>query len=296
MHHIIKYKYYALFFLLLFLSPIHSETEDSRLLELIKIAEKPQPVDQTSQKLYSKGDIIFCQGESEAAVANNQAAAMMDAADFAGAEKILLEAIRHAPVFFAFRYNIGICSVHMNKLDMALLNLEKASNIFPEFYKTDIQIGRVYQMRLKDDIAILYYRKAIEKNRRANEVFVLIGDIYLGRNQLEMAGRYYQTCLDLNPKNPDARLGQAKIHYLRKEYYRAVTIIKYIPLAGEYDKSLHYYYAECAYKLQDYQTAFTQYGTLLTFKSDRFFITNSVALIRHKMDLCSRFIEVQERR
>ncbi|MCU0821443.1 MAG: tetratricopeptide repeat protein [Spirochaetes bacterium] len=272
-----------------------AESEDARLQELLKLAERPPAKEDPAQTLYSKGDIILCEGQSEAAIANNRAASMMDAGDFAGAQKALDEALKHAPHFFAFRYNIGICFIHLNKTDLALMNLEKASNIFPEYFKTYIQIGYIYQIRRKDDAAIIYYRKALEKNPRAGEVFVLIGDIYLERNQLEMAGRYYQAALDLNPKNPNAQLGQVKIHYLRKEYYRAITIIKYIPLAADYDKSLHYFYAECAYKLRDYQTAHAQYNMLLTFKSDRFFITNSVALIKHKIDLCSRFIEVQER-
>ena len=282
-------------FILFILSPLFAETEDTRLQELLKIAERPPSKDEPEQKLYSKGDIILCEGESEAALANNKAASMMDAGDFLNAEKAFAEALKHAPLFFVFRYNIGICYIHLNKLDHALLNMEKASNIFPEYYKTYIQIGYIYQLQRKDDIAIVYYRKALEKNPRAYEVFVLIGDIYLDRNQIEMARKYYLTSLELNPKNPNAQLGQAKIHYFRKEYYRAMTIIKYIPPGGEYDKSLHYYYAECAYKLQDYQTAFTQYNTLLTFKTDKFFITNSAAIIKHKIDLCSRFIEVQER-
>ena len=281
--------------LLLFILPVKAETEDTRLQELLKIAERPPSKEEPGGKLYSKGDLILCEGESEAALANNRAATMMDAADFINAEKALSEDITHAPLFFAFRYNIGICYIHLNKLDRALLHMEKAAGIFPEFYKTYIQIGYIFQRQWKDDVAISYYRKALEKNPRANEVFVLIGDIYLDRNQMGMANRYYLASLELNPKNPNAQLGQAKIHFLRKEYYRAMTIIKYIPLGGEYDKSLHYYYAEGAYKLQDYQTAFTQYNTLLTFKSDKFFITNSVALIKHKIDLCGRFIEVQER-
>lgn len=294
MHNKIINVYSALSLFLLVLSPLYSETDDDRLRDLLKISERPITKEEPEKKLYSKGDIILCEGESEAALANNRAATLMEAGDFVNAEKSLGESLRHAPLFFAFRYNIGICCIHLNDLDRALLHLEKAAGVFPEYYKTYIQIGYIYQRRFKNDIAILYYRKALEKNPRANDVFVLIGDIYLGRNQLGMAGRYYLASLELNPENPNAQLGQAKIHYLRKEYYRAMIIIKYIPLGGEYDKSLHYYYAECAYRLQDYQSAFNQYNTLLTFKSDKFFITNSVSLIKHRIDLCRRFIDVQE--
>ena len=67
--------------------------------------------------------------------------------------------------------------------------------------------------------------------------------------------------------------------------------IKSIDLSGDYDKALHYYYAESAYKLKDYQTAYDQYTALLRYRTDKFFLTNSLLLIQHKLDLCRRFVE-----
>lgn len=272
---------------------INAETDTARLTNLLRVAEKAPDSGEPSEEMYSKNEIIFCTGESKAALANNKAARLMEEGDFSTAEKVLNEALKHAPLFFPFRYNIGLCYIHLSKLKLAMLNLTRAADIFPEYYKTYLQIGYIYERRQKEDMAVSYYRKALEKNRRAYRVFVLIGDIYLNRDQLEMAEKYYEAALDIKSRAPDALLGQAKIHYMRKEYYRALTIIKYIPRKDEYDKSLHYYYAECAYKLRDYKTAYTQYAKLLEFKSDKFFLTNSVSLIKHKLDLCRRFIEIE---
>ena len=81
---------------------------------------------------------------------------------------------------------------------------------------------------------------------------------------------------------------------LSRSLYKGIDVkIKSIAPGSDYDISLHYYYAECAYKLRDYKTAFEQYTTLLKFRTDKFFLTNSVELIKHKLRLCKRFIERQ---
>ena len=157
-----------------------------------------------------------------------------------------------------------------------------------------LQIGYIYERLQKYDDAIRYYRESLARNRRSFQVFVLIGDIYLAREQLELAGKYYKAALDIEPKIPNAMLGQAKIHYKRKEYYPALVILQLIPLKEGYDKSLHYYYAECAYKLRRYTLAYNEYNTLLKYRNDKFFLTTSVALIKHKIDLCKRFMEIEE--
>ncbi|MDY6935710.1 MAG: tetratricopeptide repeat protein [Spirochaetota bacterium] len=241
--------------------------------------------------MYSKNDVIYCTGGSRAATLNNRAAKLMGEGNYQSAAKELSEGLTHAPLFYPYRYNIGICHIHLTDYKMALLNLRKAMEIFPEYSKTYIQIGYIYQRSNKDDIAIEYYRKALARNNKELRVFSLIGDIYFDRNQLEMAKKYYEASLNLKPRNGRGLLGMAKLHYKRKEYYKSIVQIKSIAPGSEYDISLHYYYAECAYKLQDYQTAYDEYNILLKYKNDKFFLTNSVGLIKHKLDLCRRFIE-----
>ena len=42
---------------------------------------------------------------------------------------------------------------------------------------------------------------------------------------------------------------------------------------------------------KDYRTAYEQYRTLLSFRTDRFFLVNSAKLIEHKMNLSKRFVD-----
>ncbi|MDY6970640.1 MAG: hypothetical protein SVR08_18595, partial [Spirochaetota bacterium] len=101
-------------------------------------------------------------------------------------------------------------------------------------------------------------------------VFLLIGDIYFDRNQLEMTNKYYETSLNLKPRNGSGLLSMAKLHYMRKKYFKSIVQIKSIAPGSEYDISLHYYYAECACKLRDYKTANEEYNTLLKYRNDKF--------------------------
>ncbi len=70
-----------------------------------------------------------------------------------------------------------------------------------------------------------------------------------------------------------------------------MVLLKSINTSAEYDKSYHYYFAESAFKTGDYKTAVEQYETLLKFKHDRFFLVNSMFLIKHKLELSKRFTE-----
>ena len=93
------------------------------------------------------------------------------------------------------------------------------------------------------------------------------------------------------PRFNNAVLGKAKIHFKESDYHKALVTLKAIDTRKDYDRAYHYYYAETSFKLQDYKTASQQYAILLQDKNDRFFITNSVTLIEHKLDLSNRFIE-----
>lgn len=265
-------------------------TPESDLKELLKKAiESPNP-EIPSAYMYSRGEIIYCTGEDEAGKVNNKAANLMEKGDYIAASELLEEALPHSPIFFPFRYNLGVCSIFLERFDVAELHLEKAINVFPEYYKSYVRLGYVFELKQKADTALVFYRKALNINPRAVEVYVIIGDVFFNRNQLEMAEKYYNASNKI-ARNTNALLGMAKIHYKRKEYVRSIVIMKTVTFDPEYDKSLHYYYAECAYKLQDYKTALDQYNMLLRYKNDKFFITTSVSLINHKIDLCKRFTE-----
>ncbi|OHD69135.1 MAG: hypothetical protein A2W19_05975 [Spirochaetes bacterium RBG_16_49_21] len=276
---------------LILISPAYAENEFYNLQRLLKLAHENPTEAEPKDKIYFKNGLAYCTGESRLAQENNRAAAAMEAGDFSGAAQILHKALKKSALFFPFRYNLGSCYLHLDDLKKALLNFQKAAAVVPEYYGVYLQVGGIYQHWKRDNDAIQYYREALKRNRRALDTYVLIGDLFLQRNQMEVAKKYYDACLNINHRFPNAVLGRAKIHFKQEEYYKALVLLKSIDTRGEYDKSFHYYFAECAFKLEDYKTASEQYGILLRYKNDRFFLANSVGLIEHKLYLSNRLKE-----
>lgn len=241
--------------------------------------------------IYSRDDILFCSGDDPAGSENNRAAELMMIGEFNAASQVFEDALTHAPLFLPYRYNLGICCLYLNKLDVALMHFTKAKQLIPEYDKIYLQIGYIYDRKNDETRALDYFRRALQLNPSELNTYILIGDIYFKRNQMNLARRYYEKALSINPVYPNGLLGLAKIHFQKEEYIKAIVLFKSIDTSADYDKSLHFYYAESSFKLGDYRKAAEEYEKLLSFRNDRFFLVNSVLLIKHKLDLSRRFIE-----
>ena len=243
------------------------------------------------EKIYLKNEALFCTGNSELARTNNEAALLIDDGKYTEAIDIIQKELPKASLFFPYRYNLGLAYMHLEKFPIAMMHFEKAQMIVPDYSRTYLQMGYIHVLWNKENTAIDYYREGMKKNKKELNTFILIGDIYYNRNQVEIADKYYTASLNINPRFPNGLLGKAKIHFKREEYYKAIVMLKGINTSGDYDKSYHFFFAESAFKLKDYNTAAIHYEKLMEFRNDRFFITNSPALIKHKLELAKKFIE-----
>jgi tetratricopeptide (TPR) repeat protein len=257
----------------------------------LNLVKRNEPVEVPVSGISTRNEILFCDGESEAAAANNRAAEMMLKGDYEKARDDLLKSLPHAPLFLPFRYNLGVCYYHLNDRRRSRLHLNKAQQLVPEYYLTYIQLGYLEQLEGKDDAAIGYFRDGLRRNPKYLDALVLVGNIFFHRKQNEMASRYYEAVLNIDPTFANALLGRAKIFFEKNEIFKSYNTLEMISLSGDYDKSFHYYYAETAYRLQNYQKAAEQYSKLLEFRADRFFVTTSIRLIEHKQELARRFVE-----
>ncbi len=267
----------------------YDKDEEMLKYKLYKIP-RLKPEQTPTEFFYAKGERIYCTGKSPAAIQNNKAADFMEIGEYEVAKNLLTKAMKHAPIFYPYLFNKGVCCTHLNELREALVYLNKARDILPTFPGIYIQIGFVYQADGKDQLALDSFRMALRVNPKELEAFILIGDIYYIRNQYKIAERYYGATLKIDPRYPNGIIGLAKIHYANRKYLKAINLLKTVDLRRDYDKSLHYYFAECSFKTQDYQSAYDQYTTLLQFKGDKFFITHSTGLIQHKRKLAGKFI------
>ncbi|HNW30628.1 MAG TPA: tetratricopeptide repeat protein [Spirochaetota bacterium] len=258
---------------------------------LLYLADKNPDDAGPKDRIFFKNEIVYCTGTSILAEVNNRAAAMMEQGNFAGAVDLLDRALKNSALFFPFRYNLGVSYLHLRDLKKSLLHFRKAQAVVPEYYGTYLQMGSIYQQWYRDNEAIDSYRQALKWNKNELNTYVLIGDLFFNRNQLQLAKKYYDQCLRIDHRFNNAVLGKAKVHFKEGDYYKALVTLKAIDTRKEYDRAYHYYYAETSFKLQDYKTASQQYVILLEDKNDKFFITNSVTLIEHKLNLSNRFIE-----
>ncbi|MEW6525273.1 MAG: tetratricopeptide repeat protein [Spirochaetota bacterium] len=244
--------------------------------------------------IYEKDGVLFCTGNTEAALHNNKGADKLVANDLEGAIDIFKEGLKHAPLFYPFLYNCGVACMRKREYDAARIYLEKAMHIVPENPKIYIVMGELYALTGREGDALILFRKALQINRKELQAIIKIGNIYVERNQLELAVTFFDAALKINPQYPDAVIGYAKIHFKKGEYYKALIWLKSIDVTkADYDKAYHYYFAESSFKLKDYKTAYEQYEKLLKFKNDVFFLTHSYTLIEHKMNLSRQFAELE---
>ncbi len=246
------------------------------------------------ETIYIKQEVLFCTGDSPVATANNEGAELILNTEYKKAEKVFLDALTHAPLFYPYHYNIGLTYLRLRKFDRSRVHLEKAQLLVPEYAKVYLLLGELYGETGDDSISLEYFRKAFAVNPKELKALIKIGDVYFKRNQLKLAERYYREALSVDPKYSNGLLGIAKIYYKKDNYYRAIVKLKQVDTEKEYNKEYHYYYAECAYKLQDYETAYYHYDTLLQFKNDPFFISHSYNLVIHKKNLTRRFVDIEE--
>ncbi len=278
-----------LFTLLLVFIAFPALSSEHDIHELIRLLHKAPVEKLPKEYMESRNGILYLSGSSKAASVNNMAADLMVNGNYKKAKELLTGALKHDALFFPFRFNLGICYLHLNDLKMSLLNFTKAQQVFPEYSKTYIRIGYIYQRLNLEDQAISSFREALKRNRKELDTFILIGDIYFQRNQLELAKKYYEVSLTIDSRYPNGLLGLAKILFMRGKYIQSIVQLKTIKTDGEYDKALHFYYAEASFKLRDYNRAAEEYERLLQFKNDRFFLTYSQELIKHKLNLSRRF-------
>ena len=266
-------------------------TGDVTLDHFLRLIRNPKTFESANAQIYQQNEILYCTGNTQAALANNEAANLMTAGNFEEAKNRLEKVRAHASLFMPFQYNLGLCYYHLNDRARARMHLDKARMIVPEYYLPYVQLGNLDSFEGKDDPAIAHYRDSLLRNNKYINALVLIGDIYFQRRQVSAAVKYYDAVLAVDPRFPNALLGKGKVMFYREQFYKAYQMLLMVDTKAVYDKALHFYLAECAYKLQDYKSAHAQYTKLLEFKSDRFFITTSLKLIEHKQELAKRFTQ-----
>ncbi|WP_411822857.1 tetratricopeptide repeat protein [Leptospira sp. 'Mane'] len=217
----------------------------------------------------------------------------------AEAKKMLEAGVRFDPQFFPFRYNLGrLYSLDFN-YEGSLVQFEYAKAEVPEYFKTYLHIAILSELTRQIYYAIMNYKLAADKNPYDTEALIRMSDHYLATGLKNRALIYLNKALTIDEESPNVRLGFGRLEMEKGNYHIAYKIFNRTSLTtGEgkqkpYDKKFHYYFAETASKITDYETAEQEYTKMLQFKNDPFFASVSTKVIMRRRDIARKFAEAK---
>ncbi|HEX9916720.1 MAG TPA: tetratricopeptide repeat protein [candidate division Zixibacteria bacterium] len=149
--------------------------------------------------------------------------------DLQGAEAAFKEAIQSAPMMSSAHLNLGITYFERGKMDMAILEFERAIQLNPEgiiAFKSYAWIGDVYAQRGQFDKAIQAYNKAINGEIvNKGEVYQKLGRIYVQRREFDKAIEMYKESIEREINNKELvyqSLGHC--YFIKNELDKAISM------------------------------------------------------------------------
>lgn len=216
------------------------------------------------------------------------------------AEQRLLAGIRFDPRFFPFRYNYGRLLQLQQKYEDALNQFTFARAEIPDYYRTYLHIGQLSEWTGETYYAIQNYRIAYSKNSWSTEALVRLAEHFMETGLKNRAKLYLEKALEIEEGSPNAYLGLARLEYQATNYYRAYKIFRQTKLftpegvEKKYDKKFHYYFAETASRVQDYETAESEYQKILQYPNDPFFASFSYKVVVRRKEIARKFSEAKK--
>ncbi|TGN01544.1 hypothetical protein [Leptospira yasudae] len=251
----------------------------------------------------SKGSFWFEEKEiPNCGLFNNEAVKLLETGKNEERQRAILmleEGVRFDPKFFPFRYNLGRAYHLEKKYRKSITQFEYAGAEIPEYYRTYIHLGTLYEIMREPINATILWRKAVSLNKFHTEALLLLADHYIRTDLRNRALLYIKEASRIDEQSPDARMGRARIELLSSKDLYAYRIFKNTELVDDlgqkkqYNKKFHFFYAETASKVGDYVTAADQYEQLLKYPNDPFFSEFSYKVIERRRDLAKRFAEIK---
>ncbi len=202
------------------------------------------------------------------------------------------------PQFFPYLYNSGRILLLLNLPEQALHYLLLARARLSEFSSVHLFIGAAHA-RLGDAISAQQsYRIAYRRNPFDPAALVALGDFFLETGAFPQSRDIYERVLKQFPENASAKIGLGRLYAKKAEYVRSRTFFESVPTENQdgsersdYDRALHFYYAEVCLQLKDYREAVKQFDRLLAHPDDPFFLDNSFSLLKKRRDIARKLAE-----
>ncbi len=148
-------------------------------------------------------------------------------------EKILaiLTFIRERTIYAKANYQSAIRYLRAKEYDKAVIELERAVNLNPEFGEAHFRLGIIYNLIGKQDEAISQFRRALEINPRDAAAHNNLGSMYYLKEMLEEAANEFKEVLKIDPDFAEAHSNLGGVYFkkgmielARDEVQRALDI------------------------------------------------------------------------
>ena len=157
--------------------------------------------------------------------------AMTEARDFKGAEKAFRNALRLNSELTDVHNNLGVLYSEMGQKEKAF---EEFTNVvrnpsYPSPEKPLYNMGALYFRDQNYELALMYYRRAIEKRPKFAMGYRGLGEVHLAMGEPELAFENFEKALEQDPDDLPSLYELARLYDQKgevdkaREYYRRVV-------------------------------------------------------------------------
>jgi tetratricopeptide (TPR) repeat protein len=160
-------------------------------------------------------------------------------------------ALKTNPEMAETHNNIGIIMIHKGRTNEAILHFQEALRIDPEFELAEDNLRRALAIQQnKMDMETERIRAALKSNPDDPQLNYELGNLYLGKGELNNAIGRFQKALALKPNFPQALNNLAMAHTLGRQYDQALEVFQKL-ITLQPDDAAGYYNVAVLYALQN---------------------------------------------
>ena len=160
-------------------------------------------------------------------------------------------ALKTKPEIAEARNNIGIIMIHKGKISEAIFHFQEAVRLYPEFELAKDNLRRALAIQQnKMDTETERIRAALKSNPDDPQLNYELGNLYLGKGELNNAIGRFQKALAVKPIFPQAMNNLAMAHTFGRQYDQAREVFKKL-IVLQPENSTTYYNIAVLYALQN---------------------------------------------
>jgi len=118
-------------------------------------------------------------------------------------------------------YEKAVREIKDHNTQRAIVRLENANKLAPDFYKAHLGLGQEYRKTGRLDAAEQELTRAFELNPREGTPLIQLGEIYLEKNQFERAAEVLSQAIRIEPGSAVAHYALGRARYKLSEYAEA---------------------------------------------------------------------------